>query len=161
MPGSGVWCKSSEDRVHREQEAGLLGEAGGAEGAPAKGDGLMATFLVREIIDGKMVGGPIEASSREEAEKIFKKKLPALKRLAAELPETGLEESPAEVMRPEANKKLNGKKFLGLEFQCSACGVALAATFKDGYLQIDPCPTCLGELENMVAASKRFLERKK
>ena len=126
----------------------------------------MGTFLVREIIDGKMVGGPIEAGSREEAEKIFKKKLPALKKLAAELPETGLDDVEVPVPlapreQPRLDKKLNGKKFLGLEFQCSGCGEILVAVFKDGYLQIDPCPTCLGELENMVAASKRFLERKK
>ena len=122
----------------------------------------MPTFLVREMIDGKLIGGPIEAPTREAAEKIFKKKLPQLKKLAAELPVEDTEEaveSPAEA--PEPNKKLNGRKFLSLEFQCSSCGVVLSAVFRDGYLQIDPCPTCLGELEKMVEASKRFLERKR
>ncbi len=126
----------------------------------------MATFLVRKLVEGKMIGGPIEAASREAAEKIFEKNLPKLKKLAAEIPaETGLEGALAlpEIPPPGPveNRKLNGKKFLSLEFQCSSCGTILVAVFKDGYLQIDPCPTCLGELEKMVEASKRFLERKK
>ena len=126
----------------------------------------MATFLVRKLVEGKMIGGPIEAASREAAEKIFEKNLPKLKKLAAEIPaETGLEGALAlselPPPGPVENRKLNGKKFLSLEFQCSSCGTILVAVFKDGYLQIDPCPTCLGELEKMVEASKRFLERKK
>ena len=122
----------------------------------------MPTFLVREMIDGKLVGGPIEAESEEAARKIFKKKLPQLKKLAAELPDAPEDEDPIEApSRPEPNRKLNGRKFLSLEFQCSSCGVVLSAIFKDGYLQIDPCPTCLGELEKMVEASRRFLDRKK
>jgi hypothetical protein len=125
----------------------------------------MPTFLVREMIDGKLIGGPIEAKSEEEAKKLFKKKLPALRKLAADLPPEDVDEAVlpegVSIQEPEPNKKLNGRKFLSLEFQCSSCGVALSAVFRDGYLQIDPCPTCLGELEKMVEASKRFLERKR
>jgi len=121
----------------------------------------MATFMVREYLEGgKMVGHPIEAGSQEEALKIFEEKLPGIREervreKAEEVPIAG-----PGIPRIRTDFSLNGKKFLALEFQCSACGAALEAVFKDGFLQIAPCPTCLGELENMIAAGKRFLDRK-
>ena len=114
----------------------------------------MPTFMMRALVNGKMIGHPVEAEDEEEAKKKF-----------AEEQARDAEDAPPPLPSPQApplkNPTLDGKTFLSLEFQCSACGVSLAAVFKDGYLQIDPCPTCLGELESMVAASKRFLERKK
>lgn len=125
----------------------------------------MATFMVREIVDGKIIGHPVEAENGEEARKKFAEALPFLKQQAAgaEGKSAPKVEEPPEPKRrkPLKDESLNGKSFMSLEFQCSSCGTLLAAVFKDGYLQVDPCPTCLGELENMVEASKRFLERKK
>ena len=118
----------------------------------------MPTFMMRALVNGKMIGHPVEADTKEQAQEKFEKILPDLAK--SESPPPPLPpDSPS--APPLTNKKLNGKKFLSLEFQCSSCGTILVAVFKDGYLQIDPCPTCLGELESMVAASKRFLERKK
>jgi len=142
--------------------------------------------MIREYLEGgKMIGHPIEAATKEEAMEVFAQ---GLKEKAAErdqkaavreveellhpgstvAPEPrALGDSPVGVVIkaptlkvPEKNPALNGRKFLALEFQCSACGAALEAVFKDGFLQIAPCPTCLGELENMIAAGKRFLDRK-
>ena len=116
----------------------------------------MPEFLIREFVDGKMIGHPVEAETKEEAIEKFHEALPFLKEQESEE-----DHSPDVGNKPVPNKKLNGRKFLSLEFQCSSCGTVLVAVFKDGYLQIDPCPTCLGELEKMVEASKRFLERKR
>ena len=114
----------------------------------------MPVFMMRYEVNGKFLGHPVEADTKEQAQEKFEKILPDLANPPPLPPD-----SPS--APPLTNKKLNGKKFLSLEFQCSSCGTILVAVFKDGYLQIDPCPTCLGELESMVAASKRFLERKK
>ena len=122
----------------------------------------MPVFMMRYEVNGKFLGHPVEADTKEQAQEKFEKILPDLAKLdlRSESPPPPLPpDSPS--APPLTNKKLNGKKFLSLEFQCSSCGTILVAVFKDGYLQIDPCPTCLGELESMVAASKRFLERKK
>jgi hypothetical protein len=129
--------------------------------------------MIREYLEGgKVVGHPIEAATKEEALKIFEEKLPGIqKNRDEELARREVEDflHPAEKVPvgdgrdfkiPIPDAKLNGRKFLALEFQCSACGAALEAVFKDGFLQIAPCPTCLGELENMIAAVKRFLDRK-
>jgi phage FluMu protein Com len=124
----------------------------------------MPTFMLRALVNGKMIGHPVDAETEEEAKAKFQEVLPLLAEQAEDAArgETPLPSLPPGSPRPPPvkNPALDGQKFLSLEFQCSACGALLAATFKDGYLQIDPCPTCLGELESMVAASKRFLERK-
>ena len=123
----------------------------------------MPVFMMRTIVDGKIIGHPVEADTPEEAEKKFNEALPFLKEQVAEdirASEESVATELANAIRPMKNESLNGKPFLSLEFQCSSCGTLLAATFKDGYLQIDPCPTCLGELLNIVEASKRFTERK-
>ena len=120
----------------------------------------MPTFMMRALVNGKMIGHPVEAEDEEEAKKKFAEALPFLTEQAKDA-EDAPPPLPSSLPPPLKNSDLDGKTFLSLEFQCSACGVSLAAVFKDGYLQIDPCPTCLGELESMVAASKRFLERKK
>ena len=111
--------------------------------------GLMPTFMVRALVDGKMIGHPVEAETEEEAKAKFAEALPFL------------EEQAPPSAPPIKNEAMNGRKFLSIEFQCSACGASLEAEFQNGYLQVSPCATCLGELESMVAASKRFLDRKK
>jgi hypothetical protein len=118
----------------------------------------MATYMMRALVNGKMIGHTVEAETDEEAKAKCEEALPLLAQQEADRP-------PAEA-RADAgillkNEGLNGRKFLSIEFQCAACGSELEAEFRDGYLQVSPCPTCLGELESMVAASKRFLERKK
>jgi hypothetical protein len=113
----------------------------------------MPTYMMRALVNGKMIGHPVEAETEEEAKAKFDEALPILAQQAAE--------ARADAGILLKNEGLNGRKFLSIEFQCAACGSALEAEFRDGYLQVSPCPTCLGELESMVAASKRFLERKK
>ena len=120
----------------------------------------MPTYMMRALVNGKMIGHPVEAETEEEAKAKFEEALPILAQQAAEADRPPAESrADAEVLLK--NEGLNGRKFLSIEFQCAACGSALEAEFRDGYLQVSPCPTCLGELESMVAASKRFLERKK
>ena len=116
----------------------------------------MPTYMMRALVNGKMIGHPVEAESEEEAKAKFEEALPILAQQAADRPPAAAD---AGILLK--NEGLNGRKFLSIEFQCAACGSALEAEFRDGYLQVSPCPTCLGELESMVAASKRFLERKK
>jgi hypothetical protein len=126
----------------------------------------MPTFMIREFVDGKMIGHPVEAETAEEAAARFAEELPEL--LAKEAEAKGKALLAASVAsqiegrpQPARNPALDGRKFINIEFQCAACLEPLQAEFRDGYLQIAPCPTCLGELENMVAASRRFLDRKK
>jgi hypothetical protein len=119
----------------------------------------MPTYMMREIVNGKMIGHPVEADDEEEARAKFKEVLPLL--LEQEADKEVPTPIPPSSTPPIKNEALNGAKFQSIEFQCSACGSNLISVFKDGYLQVDPCPTCLGELENMVSASKRFLDRKK
>jgi hypothetical protein len=132
----------------------------------------MPTYMMREIVNGKMIGHPVEADDEEEARSKFKEALPFLLQQASDIELRSAQSEPdgKELLRksfveqqypPAKNDALNGRKFLSIEFQCMACGSSLEATFLDGYLQVSPCPTCLGELENMVSASKRFLDRKK
>ena len=122
----------------------------------------MPVFMMRTIVDGKIIGHPVEADTAEEAEKKFQEALPFLLEQKKDEAHETLPASYPSVppVAPVQNHEMNGRKFLSLEFQCSSCGTILSATFKDGYLQIDPCPTCLGELLNIVEASKRFTERK-
>ena len=123
----------------------------------------MPVFMMRTIVDGKIIGHPVEADTAEEAEKKFQEALPFLLEQAKDVAPPSLppgSPSAPPPLPPSLNPEMNGRKFLSLEFQCSSCGTILSATFKDGYLQIDPCPTCLGELLNIVEASKRFTERK-
>ena len=117
----------------------------------------MATYMMRALVNGKMIGHSLEAETDEEARARFEEALPILAQQADRPPAEA--RADAEVLLK--NEGLNGRKFLSIEFQCAACGSALEAEFREGYLQVSPCPTCLGELESMVAASKRFLERKK
>ena len=122
----------------------------------------MPTYMMRALVNGKMVGHPVEAETEEQAKAKFEEALPLLAQQAAEAdraPAAGEARADAGILLK--NEGLNGRKFLSIEFQCAACGSGLEAEFRDGYLQVSPCPTCLGELESMVAASKRFLERKK
>ena len=122
----------------------------------------MPTYMMRALVNGKMIGHPVEAESEEEAKAKFEEALPILAQQAAEADRPpAAAEARADAGILLKNEGLNGRKFLSIEFQCAACGSALEAEFRDGYLQVSPCPTCLGELESMVAASKRFLERKK
>ena len=124
----------------------------------------MPTYMMRALVNGKMIGHPVEAESEEEAKVKFEEALPLLAQQAAEAdrpPAAAESRADAEFGILLKNEGLNGRKFLSIEFQCAACGSGLEAEFRDGYLQVSPCPTCLGELESMVAASKRFLERKK
>ena len=125
----------------------------------------MPVHMIRSLVDGKMVGMPIEADSPEEARRLFEGKIGKIREAtgqAVAVAGPGSEALEAEPgPAPVANRKLNGRKFLGIEFQCSSCGSPLAAVFRDGYLQVDPCPTCLGEMEKIVASTKKFLERKK
>ena len=127
----------------------------------------MPVFMMRALVNGKMIGHPVEAEDEESAKAKFEEVLPLLTEQAAEVTrpqsdsERLIEQAGVSKREPIRNEALNGRKFLSIEFQCSACGTALEAEFRDGYLQIAPCPTCLGELESMVAASKRFLDRKK
>ena len=122
----------------------------------------MPTYMMRALVNGKMIGHPVEAETEEEAKAKFEEALPILAQQAAEADRPPAESrADAEFGILLKNEGLNGRKFLSIEFQCAACGSGLEAEFRDGYLQVSPCPTCLGELESMVAASKRFLERKK
>ena len=124
----------------------------------------MPTYMMRALVNGKMIGHSVEAETEEEAKVKFEEALPLLAQQAAEAdrpPAAAESRADAEFGILLKNEGLNGRKFLSIEFQCAACGSALEAEFRDGYLQVSPCPTCLGELESMVAASKRFLERKK
>ena len=125
----------------------------------------MPTFMIREFVDGKMIGHPVEAETAEEAAAKFAEELPLLlakeaearaveaKALLASSMASQIEGRP----QPARNPAMDGRKFINIEFQCAACLEPLQAEFRDGYLQIAPCPTCLGELQNIVAASKRFL----
>ena len=121
----------------------------------------MPTYMMRAMVNGKMIGHSVEAETDEEAKVKFEEALPLLAQQAAEAdrPPAAAESRADGILLK--NEGLNGRKFLSIEFQCAACGSGLEAEFRDGYLQVSPCPTCLGELESMVAASKRFLERKK
>ena len=141
----------------------------------------MPTFQIRGIFNGqpKVVNVEREtAPTDDEAKELFDEAM--LDELEKQLhPEMAMDEggpagspgvSPSAASpvsgrptpgRPEPDRKLNGRKFDGLFFQCSSCGSSLGAVFKDGYLQISPCPTCLGEMEKVVEATKRFLEKKK
>ena len=122
----------------------------------------MPTYIMRALVNGKMIGHSVEAETEEEAKVKFEEDLPLLAQQAAEADRPpAAAEARADAGILLKNEGLNGRKFLSIEFQCAACGSALEAEFRDGYLQVSPCPTCLGELESMVAASKRFLERKK
>ena len=121
---------------------------------------MMATYMMRALVNGKMIGHSVEAETDEEAKAKCEEALPLLAQQEADrAPAAGEARADAGILLK--NEGLNGRKFLSIEFQCAACGSALEAEFRDGYLQVSPCPTCLGELESMVAASKRFLERKK
>jgi hypothetical protein len=121
----------------------------------------MPVYQGRAIIDGRLLAATVERDvepTKEEWEEIL------LDSQAEELEKkvhgegTVLPVSREEVI---PNRKLNGKKFINLEFQCKACLAPLQAEFRDGYLQIAPCPECLGEMEKVVEATRRFLERKK
>ena len=118
----------------------------------------MPKYMMRALVNGKMIGHSVEAETDEEAKARFEEALPILAQQAAEADRAPAGADAGILLK---NEGLNGRKFLSIEFQCAACGSGLEAEFRDGYLQVSPCPTCLGELESMVAASKRFLERKK
>jgi ribosomal protein L44E len=118
----------------------------------------MAKYVIREFVGGKMVGHEVEGETKEEALKVFEAGLPAMR----------AEREAAEKLTKEVTKdsvesaaKMNGRKYVALEFRCSSCGTALEAVFRDGVLEIAPCPVCLEELGNMVEAGRRFMERKR
>ena len=129
----------------------------------------MPTFMMRALVNGKMIGHPVEAEDEEEAKKKFAEALPFLTEQAKDT-EAARASTAAQIRTadfgesdghghqlPVKNPAMDGRKFINIEFQCAACLEPLQAEFRDGYLQIAPCPTCLGELQNIVAASKRFL----
>ena len=136
----------------------------------------MGNFMMRALVNGKMVGRVVGADSEEEARARFTEELPEM--MAAEARAgmdaaglgvssaahaMGVGEDPvssrARIARGDT--ALDGRRFTGIEFRCSGCGSALEAVFQDGFLQVAPCPVCLGELESMVQATERFLERRK
>jgi len=126
----------------------------------------MPTYQGRAIVNGKMIAATVERDeepSKEEWEEIL------LDAQRGEM-EAALNPEPREMFQDEApvlrlkeprkNPALDGREFDGISFQCSACGSALKAVFQDGFLQIAPCPTCLGEMEKIVAATEVFLKRR-
>ena len=130
----------------------------------------MPKFMVRGVVNGKLIGKEVEQDTeptKEEAEAIINEA--ALDELEKAFhPESSDEDvpisSPAAVQPrrvPRAQPELDGRTFDGLSFRCSTCQSPLTCEFRDGYLQLSPCPTCLGELEKIVEATKRFSEKRK
>jgi len=109
----------------------------------------MPIFQLRGIVNGQMIGRSVELDeepTEEEAQELLMEQL-----------DTRGGEPIQGVIPPRKDEKMNGKEIAAIQFRCATCGEMLSSVFQDGYLEVKPCPICLGELQNIVAAAKRFM----
>ncbi len=160
--GQSSCCVASGKEVRQVARLGPETRLRPAFLAPAFCGGVMPVFQARAIINGKLTAATVERDvepTKDEWEEILEDAQRA--EVEAALHPDAAPEPAALPPAVIPNKKLNGKQFQGLAFRCSACEAPLTAVFKDGWLEIAPCPSCLGEMEKVVEATRKFLDRKK
>lgn len=124
----------------------------------------MAKHLIREFVDGKMVGHEVEAESKEEALKKFQDEVvPALGLERAQEKADRIAEAERSMrsdprIPPRMDPALDGKRFGGIEFRCGVCKSPLTAEFLGGYLEVSHCPKCLAKMDAILGAVKTFEE---